>query len=84
VNGSRDRLVRELRILAGDDDRAAELVRLAERGVYDDIHTTLAAPKMALVEHLRELGALGEPLAQRAIEGEFDSTRAEWREALAG
>jgi hypothetical protein len=68
-----ERLARALE--AANDPALAPMIERARAGHYDDFKSQLDAPITALVRDLRAAGHL--ELAQRARDGEFDSTPAE-------
>ena len=51
------------------------MIQRAERGLYDDYESPLATPIRALVLDAQTAGL--EDIAQRAMNGEFDSTQEE-------
>lgn len=53
----------------------ADMIALARRGFYDDYKSELISPISRLVHDLRVLGKI--ELAKRAMNGDFDGTRAE-------
>jgi hypothetical protein len=56
----------------------ASMIAAARAGLYDDYKSKLAAPILALVADLRRLDTPeATALAQRALNSEFDGTRAE-------
>lgn len=54
----------------------AEMVANARAGVYDDYKSDYPMPILRLVEHARAAGLPN--IANRAINGEFDATKAEF------
>lgn len=55
--------------------RLEAMIHRARIGFYDDFKSDLATPLLYLVEHARQIGL--DDIAQRVMDGEFDSTPAE-------
>lgn len=68
---TKERLAKEL-----TDAHAPEwLIRNAQNGMYDDFESSEVNPIMTLVQDCRCAGL--EPIAQRAMNGEFDASNEE-------